>query len=135
MELDFSDVDDVETFVSVPEGTYNVRVADVREGLTRDGAQRWGMRLEVRDGDYAGRTAAWDGLTWSERGMHRAKFVLSRLGFDVDGRLSIEPRDLMNRFARVQVEAEEREDPITGGRQIRPRVPYMGYLDPDDEAA
>jgi len=29
--------------------------------------------------------------------------------------------------ARVQVEPEEREDPLSGRRQVRMRVPYLGY--------
>ena len=54
--------DEVTDFQSIPVGEYTVRVGEVRVGVTRDGSERWGMRLIVSEGDYAGRTAAWDGL-------------------------------------------------------------------------
>ena len=81
----------------------------------------------MQDGDFAGRTAAWDGLNWSERGMQRVKYVLDKLGFDVDGELELQPDDLLGRQVLVSVLTEEREDPLTGIRQVRMRVPYMGY--------
>jgi hypothetical protein len=127
MRFDFSSVDDIESYVSVPAGTHHVRVAEVRDGRSRDGSSRWTFRLEVIDGDYAGRTAAWDSLTWSERGIFRVKKVLEALGLDVRGELEIDPKDLVNLQARVQVAPEEREDPVTGRRQVRMRVPYLGY--------
>lgn len=127
MRYDFSSVDDIESYISVPAGMHNVRVAEVREGRARDGSVRWSFRLEVLDGDHAGRTAAWDSLTWSERGIFRVKKVLDAFGIDVRGELEIDPADLVNLQARVQVQPEEREDPLTGRRQMRMRVPYLGY--------
>jgi len=128
MKLDLSKVDDVESFVSIPEGIYLCRVADVRATSTREGSPRWGLRLEVVEGDYAGRTAAWDSLVFSERGLPRVKQVLDRMGFDVRGPVDLEPRDLMDVRVRVQFVTEEREDPLTGKRTVRLRVPYTGYL-------
>jgi hypothetical protein len=127
MRFDFSSVDDIDSYVFVPEGEHNCRVADVREGTSRDGSARWSFRLEVLDGEWAGRTAAWDSLTWSERGVYRVKKVLEALGLDVRGELEIEPQDLLNLQALVRVVPEEREDPVTGRRQVRMRVPYLGY--------
>jgi hypothetical protein len=127
MRFDFSSVEDIESYVSVPAGTHDVRIAEVREGRSRDGSVRWAFRLEVIDGDFAGRTAAWDSLTWSERGVFRVKKVLEAFGLDVRGELEIETGDLVNLRARVQVVPEEREDPATGRRQVRMRVPYLGY--------
>ena len=127
MKLDFSSIDDSESYVSVPEGTYLCRIAEVRPGLTRDGSPRWSLRLEVADGVYAGRTAAWDALIFSERGLPRVKQVFALLGFDVRGTLEFEPNDLLDLRARVQCLPEEREDPLTGKRRTRMRVPYSGY--------
>jgi hypothetical protein len=127
MRFDFSSVDDIDSYVFVPEGEHNCRVADVRGGTSRDGSARWSVRLEVLDGEWAGRTAAWDSLTWSERGVYRVKMVLEALGLDVRGDLEIEPQDLLNLQALVRVVPEEREDPVTGRRQVRMRVPYLGY--------
>jgi hypothetical protein len=127
MRYDFSTVEDVDSYITVEEGTYDCRVAEVREGVARDGSPRWSFRLEVLDGEHAGRTAAWDSLTWSERGVYRVKKVLEAFGLDVDGVLEIEPSDLVDLQVRVKVEPEEREDPLTGRRQLRMRVPYLGY--------
>jgi hypothetical protein len=57
----------------------------------------------------------------------RVKKVLEAFGLDVRGELEIESNDLVNLRARVQVVPEEREDPATGRRQVRMRVPYLGY--------
>lgn len=127
MELDFSHVEEVQDFLSVPPGNYLCRVAEVREGWTRSGDSRWSIRLEVNEGEFAGKTAAWDFVSFGERGTRRAKFVLAALGFPTDGKLSIEPEDLVGRLARVEVLAEERVDEQTGARQVRPRVPFEGY--------
>lgn len=127
MQYDFSTVEDVQSFVSVPEGVYRCRIAEVRERTTREGAPHWGFRLEVAEGDYAGRTAAWDGLSWSERGLPRVKQVLERLGFDVSGLVDVTPDDLIDLEVRAELIVEEREDPLSGRRVMRMRVPYMGY--------
>ena len=113
--------------MSVPEGTYLCRIDEVREGTTRDGAPRWAFRLAVADGEHAGRTAAWDGFSWSERGVRRAKHVLSKLGFDTDGVLELEPDELLHRRVWAEIGLEESEDPVTGAKRVRPRVPFLGY--------
>jgi hypothetical protein len=133
MHFDFSQIQDFESYVSVPEGTYLCRIAEVREGLARDGSVRWGFRLEVAEGEYAGRTAAWDALTWSDRGIQRVKRVLSTLGIDTSGTVELEASDLIGLRAFATLEPEEREDPVTGRRQARLRVPYAGYA-PCDSA-
>lgn len=127
MRYDFSLVEDDDNLVTIPEGVYLCRVAEVRDGRARDGSVQWGMRLEVAEGEYAGRTAAWDRLTWSDRGVRRVKRVLAALGFDVEGPLEIAPEDLVGRVARVACQLEEWEDSITGSRVVRMRVPYRGF--------
>jgi len=127
MHYDFSQVEDTQSFVSIPEGTYECRIAEVREGLSRDGSVRWSFRLEVLRGEYAGRTAGWDALTWSERGIARVKRTLACFGLDVSGEIDLESSDLVGLGARASFEFEEREDPQTGRRVVRLRVPYAGY--------
>lgn len=134
MKLDFSSIEDFESFVSIPEGTYTCRVAEVRETASQQGAVRWGLRLEVVEGEYAGRTAAWDSLVFSERALPRVKQVLAVLGFDVSGLLELQPNDLVGTSARVQLVIEDREDPLTGTHKKRLRVPYAGYARVDPEA-
>ncbi|MCC6408058.1 MAG: hypothetical protein IT453_12925 [Planctomycetes bacterium] len=134
MQFDFSQIEDFESYVSVPEGTYLCRVAEVREGIARDGSVRWGYRLEVAEGEYAGRTAAWDAITWSDRGVHRVKRVLASFGIDTRGSVELEASDLIGLRAFATLEPEEREDPVTGRRQVRLRVPYAGYAPAETSA-
>lgn len=137
MHYDFSQVQDTQSFVSIPEGAYDCRIAEVREGLARDGSVRWSFRLEVLRGEYAGRTAGWDALTWSERGLPRVKRTLGVLGLDVRGEIDLEPDDLIGLAAHVTLETEEREEAHTGRRTLRLRVPYAGYstMEPVGESA
>ena len=127
MRYDFSDVEDIENFVSVPEGEYLCQVAEIREGTARDDSLRWSMRLEVVGGDLCGRTAGWDSITWSPRGVHRVKHVLAALGCETEGALEIDSDELFGRQAFVTFREEEWEDPQTGRRQVRLSVPFIGY--------
>ena len=135
MRFDFSDVEDIESFVSVPEGRYLCRVAEVREGLARDGSVRWSLRLEVAEGEYAGRTAGWDSLTWSERGVLRVKRVLSDLGLDTRGVVEVRADELVGRQVVADFQQEEREDATNGRRVLRLVVPYSGYSRAESEAS
>lgn len=127
MKVNFDEVGDVESFTSVPEGTYVCAIREVRESVTRDGSPRWWYRLEVVEGDHAGRTAAWDGVSFSDKGMSRVKFVLAALGFATDGEVEIDSQDLVSRTARVELVLEESVDSLSGRRVLRNRVPYLGY--------
>ncbi|MEY2982196.1 MAG: hypothetical protein ACO4CZ_02280 [Planctomycetota bacterium] len=127
MELDFTETDELRDFVTVPEGTYLCRVEMVQPGTTRNGHPRWGLRLVVAEGEFVGRQAAWDGLVFTERGLPRARQVLSALGIACSGRVEIEPADLIGRSALVAVRPQETEDPLTGQRVRRNEVPYDGY--------
>jgi hypothetical protein len=127
MRFDFSKVDDTRSFVSVPEGSYVCRIAEVRQRASRDGSPRWSYRLEVVEGEYSGRTAAWDSITWSDRGIVRVKLVLGALGFDTSGMLELDPNDLIDRKTRVSFLHEKQENAETGERVERLRVPYAGY--------
>ncbi|MAF64538.1 MAG: hypothetical protein CMJ84_02600 [Planctomycetes bacterium] len=131
MQYDFSTVADVVSYASVPEGHYLCRVVEVREGQARDGSPRWNLRLEVAEGALVGRTAAWDSITWSERGIHRVKLVLDCLGIETDGVVEIATDELVDLETCVQVVLEEREDPLSGRRELRNRVPYDGYVPAD----
>jgi len=127
MQIDLSNVENIEDLRSVPPGEYPCRVVEVRESRSPAGHVRWGLRWEVDSGEWQGRTACWDSLHWSERGMPRAKFVLQILGFPVTGKLDLQPQALMGMKALVTVQPEEREDAATGVRRLVNRVPFTGY--------
>ncbi|MFT7668661.1 MAG: hypothetical protein ACI8X5_001358 [Planctomycetota bacterium] len=127
MRCDFGDVDETEDFASLPQGWYTVKIEEVREGRTRDRDVRWGLKLIVKTGDYAGRIAAWDGLVWSDRGLPRAKRLLEALGIDASGEVNIEPHELLGRALDVELVTEEWENPVTARRQRRNVVPYDGF--------
>ena len=135
MRYDFSRVDETESYITVPPGLYGCKITEVRPGFARDGSERWTFRLEVLDGEYAGRMAAWDSLTWSDRGVLRVKKVLEAFGFDVSGELEITPRDLQDARVQAYVQPEEWEDPRRGNRVLRNRVPFQGYMPYELETA
>ncbi len=127
MRQNFADIDDTHSLVNIPAGQYPCILVDARLHVARDGSPRWGVHWKVLSGVLAGKTAAWDNLTWSERGLPRVKQVLSILGFDVSGVLELEPQDLVGRKALVRVFEEAYEDELTGQRVERLTVPYNGY--------
>lgn len=135
MRYDLGQVEDKDSFASVPEGIYEVKVTEVRVTTSRDGSERWSLRLVVADGDYAGRTAAWDSVTWSERGVVRVKRVLEALGFDVSGEVELEPGELKGLRARVQVMLEQYEDSVSGRRMEHMTVPFQGWAPTESEVS
>jgi hypothetical protein len=126
VDLDFSGIK-VNDFVSVPEGSYLCRIAEVVPGVTRNGHDRWGLRLVVAEGEHVGRQAAWDGIVFSERGMHRARRVFAALGLPTEGKIRVEPEDLAGREVFVTVRPQEYRDPVTDEVTRRNEVPYDGY--------
>lgn len=128
MEIDFDQMDNVSDYVTVPEGTYLCRLAEVIPGTTRNGHERWGIRLIVAEGEFVGRQAAWDGLVFSDRGTARARRVLAALGLPTQGKVRVEPGDLVGRQAFVTVKPSSFRDPNTGRTVRRNEVPYEGWL-------
>jgi hypothetical protein len=135
MEIDFDATDRVSDYVTVPAGTYLCRVAEVRPGTTRAGDERWSLRLVVAEGQHVGKQAAWDSLVFSTRGRARARLVLHALGLPATGKVQIEPRDLEDRTALVEIRPAEYQSQ-TGDIVRRNEVPYDGYRPlPADGAA
>ena len=126
MRTNWDEVSEVDDLISVPEGVYEVRISEVRETQTRDGHARWALRLEICTGELIGRTAAWDGLVWSERAMPRAKRILRFLGLPVEGEQELQPADLIGLRGRVSVIHEDWESE-TGAVRRRTAVPWDGW--------
>ncbi|MEO0481413.1 MAG: hypothetical protein AAF196_18235 [Planctomycetota bacterium] len=135
MQIDFGDDDGqrVQDFITIPAGTYLCEIAEVRPGTTRNGDERWGLRLVVCEGDFVGRQAAWDGLSFSDRGRARVRRVLQAFGLPSSGRVDLEPDDLRGLRALVEVLPQESRDPVTGDLVRRNEVPYDGYRPVVDE--
>ena len=122
----FEPFDRVSDYTQVPAGTYRCRVSEVRPGTTRAGDERWSLALVVVGGEHAGKLAAWDSLVFSTRGRARARMVLGALGLPIHGRVQIEPADLAEREALVEVRAVVYTTP--SGEQIRRNeVPHDGF--------
>lgn len=126
MEIDFDAQDTVSDYISVPQGTYLCRIAEVRTGTTRAGDERWSMRLVVAEGQHVGKQAAWDSLVFSTRGRARARTVLQAVGLPAAGKVQLSPQDLEGRNALVEVRPSEYESP-NGVTIRRNEVPYDGY--------
>lgn len=133
MEIDFGSIPEATTLPPIPPGVYLVEVREVRTRMNNEGAEMWGLRLVVAEGPLKGRTAAWDNLIWSPRGIGRVKRALRLMGFPVEGRLTIEPKDLEGRRIRARVVRDTYKDPTDGKELARNRVPFGGYLDPAGE--
>ena len=119
-------------YVTVPEGTYLCKIAEVRKGTTRSGDPRWGLRLVVDEGNHIGKLAAWDGLVFSTRGLARVRRVLAALGLPSKGRVRIDPTELEGRSAFVEIRRTEYVD-AKGELVKRTEVPYDGYLPVPEE--
>ncbi len=132
MDLDFDAIEKISDYVTVPAGTYLCEIAEVRESTTKNGDERWGLRLVVAEGEFCGRQAAWDSLIFSTRGQVRVRLVLEALGIPTKGRVSLKPEDIKGRRAFVEVRPSEFEQPDSGQIVRRNEVPYRGYRAVED---
>lgn len=127
MDLDFDAIEKVTDFVSVPEGTYLCEIAEVQTGTTRNGDERWGLRLVVAEGEFCGRQAAWDSLVFSTRGQIRVRLVMEALGLPTKGKVQLKPENLVGCRAFISVRPSEYQHPDSGQVIRRNEVPYRGY--------
>jgi hypothetical protein len=129
LEIDFDADARLTDFVTIPPGDYLCRVAEVREGTTRGGDERWSFRLVVAEGSHVGKQAAWDSLVFSNRGRARARTVFAAFGLPSSGKVQVSPTDLEGRTVIVSVRPAEYQSP-TGETVRRNEVPYDGYKAP-----
>ncbi len=126
MEIDFDSTESVSDYVTVPAGTYLCRIAEVRQGTTRAGDDRWSLRLVVAEGQHVGKQAAWDNLIFSARGQARVRLVMHALGLPSSGKVQIDPGDVEDRSALVEIRPAEYQN--SAGQVVRRNeVPYDGY--------
>lgn len=112
--------DEIDSYITVPEGTYTVRVAEVRLGPPNPhrSLRTLSMRLEIARGRYRGRTAAWTRILWPcrlDRGAPAPIRALYPEGMpNPDSLPGGDPTPLLhNRTARVRFEVVERQDFLT----------------------
>lgn len=113
-------------FVTVPPGRYLCRVAEVRTGTTPGGNERWSLSLIVAGGEYTGRLAAWDSIMFAARGQARARRVLRALGLTRRRGVAIQPDDLRDHTAIVEVRPVEHRT-AHGDSVRRNEVPNDGW--------
>lgn len=123
-----SDSKTVHSYVTVPEGVYKVRIAEVRPGTTRAGDERWSLRLVVAEGEHAGKQAAWDSLVFSTRGHARARLVFLAFNCVPANFPTFQPADLEGLEAWAEIRRAEYTTP-NGAIVARNEVPYDGYRD------
>jgi hypothetical protein len=84
------------------------------------------MRLQVAEGEFTGRLAAWDNLVFSARGLNRVKLILKALGLPADGKIDLKPEDLADRRVFAEIRPAEYHSP-EGIMTRRNEIPYDGY--------
>jgi len=127
MRIEACEGTDVDDFVVVEDGEYRMRVGEVRPVEASGGRAAWMLRMELVDGDLAGRTAVLDWLNFTERGLRRVRMVLAALGFDVTVSMDVEPEELLGREARVRIATQESRRESDGRLLRRSRVAYDGW--------
>ena len=124
-KVDFSNVEDAQDFSPLPEGKYLCQLNDIEEASTQYNDEMWKLRLEVIDGEHAGRML-FDNLVFSKAAMKRVKLICSRLGLDVSGEVDLTPELLKGRKCYVSAVTEEYQDE-EGRTKRRNVVPFAGY--------
>ena len=123
--IDFNSVAGVENFAPIPAGDYTCRLTDIEPDVTRAGHEKWRLRWEVQEGEYAGRNI-FDTISFTPKAMPRVKLVCEICGVDVTGEVNLEPEMLLGARARVTVFVEEYVDEHDS-LKARSRVPFEGY--------
>lgn len=131
MELNFDEIESIGEYTPVPEGTYRCRVADVKEAQTSRGYPMWRLRLEIEEGEHAGR-AIFDRLVFSPAALRRVKRVCQCLGLDTTGRQDLTPDMLVGRLCQVHAVVEDYIDQDGEARSSN-TIPFDGYAPVSDD--
>src|SRR5690606_3749400 len=126
MNVNFDGSEEITDYASIPAGTYLCAVTEIRERLTSSKDPMWAIRLTVAEGEFTGRTAAWDNLVFSPKALNRVKTIFAAMGLPHDGRVEVEPDDLLERRMLVQIRPAEYLS-SSGTMVRRNEVPYGGY--------
>ena len=107
MRVNFDGVDDSDVGVSksIPPGEYLcvVQDAQAKNETGADGNPQISYSLRVIEGEHKDMTAGYDRIFFhNDACLKRAKFILRRLGFEVEGELDIDPEEMNNRQVKVK---------------------------------
>lgn len=107
MLIDYTKIsDEPTTFEILPEGNYNVVVADVqRKTSEKSGNEYWAITFWTED-----RAKIFDNLVFTDKTLNRVKKMFKNLGLPVDGAYDYEPADLIGRKMVAAVLIEEYTD-------------------------
>jgi hypothetical protein len=131
MDLNFDEIGELGEYEPVPEGTYTCRVAKVEEKQTRHGHDMWTLRLEIEDGEFAGRSI-FDRMVFSKAALPRAKMIFNCLGIDTRGSRAVTPDTIIGRRCRVEAVIKSYADD-DGVERFTNKVPFEGYAPVDDD--
>jgi hypothetical protein len=123
--IDFTTIEDVDSYSPIPASRYRCELADIEESATRNGDELWKLRFIVTEGEHADR-CVFDNMVFSQRAYPRVKLICSRLGLDVNEAVDLTPQMLVGRACILSVDVEEYED-ASGAMRKRNVVPYNGY--------
>jgi hypothetical protein len=110
--MDFTSVKGLEP---IPQGEYNVEVAEAKVGESQSGNAKIDVRYKVLDGEYEGRIV-FETLSFHPKALWRTKKTLMALGFPEDFSGEIDPEMLLSKMAKITVAVETGRgaDPETG---------------------
>lgn len=105
--VDFSKVEEIGEFSTIPDGTYAVEVHEVKEKKTNDGQyDMFNLTLKVLEGEYEGRYI-FDNMTFKPgKPMQFVKHVVRALGI-MDDKFNLTADSLIERQAIVEVIVDE----------------------------
>lgn len=115
---------------TIPDGTYLVRIDEVRTSESNAGHPRHAIKLIIADGIFRGRFAAWDAMVLSPRGLPRARGIVKALGLDIETTCGrdlddLQSSDLTGRMAWVEIRTVSYMQ--EGTFITRTEVPFEGW--------
>ncbi|MBF0607414.1 MAG: DUF669 domain-containing protein [Magnetococcales bacterium] len=125
VDLDFTDIEDINNFSPLPEGKYLCKVESVDPKQNKDGNDFWSLKLKVIEGEYEGRFIS-DNMVFSANGIKRIKHILKAMGFDVSGKLKLSPDKLIDIQVFVDTIIED-YDNAAGEKRKKSKVTFAGY--------
>jgi hypothetical protein len=126
--FDFNKVPNTGSFEPLPDGEYPMTVVDVKVTNTQfAGDERWGLTLEVSEGEHKGRRV-WDSVTWTlddptSKAMQRLKLVMKAFGIDISEDREYQTNELFGQQVMVTIEGTTTSD----NGKVFNKVKFNGY--------